>query len=122
MAHPEPVTRGQRADRAPLKRPHDASDIGCVTTIRTTCPQCGEVDMSPEAILLSIRERSGEGSYRFSCPHCLDTVEKPADRKVAALLLSAGVELAEDIAGGRQAELFDGEPASPALQQEEHSG
>ena len=39
--------------------------------------------MSPEAILLSIRDRSGEGSYRFSCPQCLDTVEKPADRKVA---------------------------------------
>ena len=49
--------------------------------------------MRPDAILLSIRERSGEGSYRFSCPTCLHTVEKPADRKVAALLLSAGVEV-----------------------------
>lgn len=64
--------------------------------------------MSPEAILLSLRDRSGEGSYRFSCPHCLDTIEKPADRKVAALLLSAGVELAEGRAGEPQAELFDG--------------
>jgi hypothetical protein len=62
--------------------------------------------MSPEAILLSIHDRSGEGSYRFSCPHCLDTVEKPADRKVAALLLSAGVELAEEMAEERQGELF----------------
>ena len=51
--------------------------------------------MTPEAILLSIRDQSGEGSYRFSCPRCRDTVEKPADRKVAALLLSAGVELDE---------------------------
>jgi hypothetical protein len=84
-----------------------------VTTIRTTCPHCGEVDMSPEAILLSIRDRSGEGSYRFSCPQCLDTVEKPADRKVAALLLSAGVELAEEAAETRQTELFDGERPSP---------
>jgi predicted RNA-binding Zn-ribbon protein involved in translation (DUF1610 family) len=66
-----------------------------MTTIRTTCPQCGEVDMTPEAILLSIRDRAGEGSYRFSCPTCLNTIEKPADRKVVALLLSAGVELAE---------------------------
>jgi hypothetical protein len=49
--------------------------------------------MSPQSILLSIRERSGEGSYRFSCPTCLHTIEKPADRKVAALLLSAGVEV-----------------------------
>jgi predicted RNA-binding Zn-ribbon protein involved in translation (DUF1610 family) len=72
------------------------SDIGSeMTTIRTTCPRCGEVDMSPEAILLSIRDRAGEGSYRFACPACSGTVEKPADRKVVALLLSAGVELDE---------------------------
>jgi predicted RNA-binding Zn-ribbon protein involved in translation (DUF1610 family) len=69
-----------------------------MTTIRTTCPRCGEVDMSPEAILLSIRDRAGEGSYRFSCPACREAVEKPADRKVVALLLSAGVELAEQMA------------------------
>jgi hypothetical protein len=54
--------------------------------------------MRPEAILLSIRDRLGEGSYRFSCPSCLGTVEKPADRKIVALLLSAGVELAEEAA------------------------
>jgi hypothetical protein len=64
-----------------------------VTTIRATCPQCGEVDITPEAILLSLRHPAGLGSYRFSCPGCYDTVEKPADRKVMALLLSAGVEL-----------------------------
>jgi hypothetical protein len=49
--------------------------------------------MGPEAILLSVRDRAGEGSYRFACPECLNTIEKPADRKVVALLLSAGVEL-----------------------------
>ena len=54
--------------------------------------------MSPEAVLLSVRDIAGEGSYRFSCPECRTTVEKPADRKVVALLLSAGVELDE----GRQ--------------------
>jgi hypothetical protein len=51
--------------------------------------------MSPEAILLSIRDRAGEGSYRFSCPECMNTIEKPADRKVVALLISAGVELSD---------------------------
>ncbi|HEX2090225.1 MAG TPA: hypothetical protein VHI54_09920 [Actinomycetota bacterium] len=66
-----------------------------MTTIRTNCPSCGEVDMSPEAVLLSVRDIAGEGSYRFSCPECRKTVEKPADRKVVALLLSAGVELDE---------------------------
>ena len=51
--------------------------------------------MTPEAVLLSVRDIAGEGSYRFSCPECRKTVEKPADRKVVALLLSAGVELDE---------------------------
>jgi hypothetical protein len=66
-----------------------------MTTIRTTCPRCGEVDISPEAILVSIWNGAGAGSYRFSCPGCRGTVQKPADRKVVALLLSAGVEMDE---------------------------
>ena len=77
----------------PLNFAGPASDTNDVTTIRATCPQCGEVDITPEAILLSLRHPTGLGSYRFSCPGCFDTVEKPADRKVMALLLSAGVEL-----------------------------
>src|SRR5439155_992901 len=74
-----------------------ADSRGEMTTIRTTCPRCGEVDMCPESILLSIRDRAGEGSYRFSCPTCMNTIEKPADRKVLALLLSAGVVLASSL-------------------------
>ena len=64
-----------------------------MTTIRTTCPRCGEVDMGPEAILLSVRENGREGSYRFTCPSCADGVEKRADRKIVALLVSAGVDI-----------------------------
>jgi hypothetical protein len=83
-----------------------------MTTIRTTCPRCGEVDMSPEAILLSIRDQmGGEGSYRFSCPECQNTIEKPADRKVVALLLSAGVEIDE------HERLFDEQDQAETLEQ-----
>ncbi|HXF35574.1 MAG TPA: hypothetical protein VNO17_00145 [Actinomycetota bacterium] len=64
-----------------------------MTTIRTTCPRCGEVDMGPEAILLSVRGNGREGTYRFTCPVCLDDVEKRADRKIVALLVSAGVDV-----------------------------
>jgi hypothetical protein len=76
--------------------------------------------MGPEAILLSIRDRAGEGSYRFACPTCTHTIEKPADRKVVALLLSAGVELdekarqAEQTAHDEMAEL-EPRPAGPPL-------
>lgn len=66
-----------------------------MTTIRSTCPRCGEVDMRPGHILLHT-PLNGRSVYRFTCPACLDPVEKPADRKVAALLLAAGVDLATE--------------------------
>jgi predicted RNA-binding Zn-ribbon protein involved in translation (DUF1610 family) len=90
---------------------------GNMTTIRTTCPHCGEVDMSPEAVLLSVRDLVGEGSYRFSCPECSNTVEKPADRKIVALLLSAGVELGEP-----QQETAPLQPVDASLYEEHPEG
>src|SRR5436190_14924901 len=85
----------------------DSSDE--MTTIRTTCPRCGEVDMGPEAILLSVRQNGREGSYRFTCPNCADDVEKRADRKIVALLVSAGVDIDQADESMRQPALFDEE-------------
>jgi hypothetical protein len=78
--------------------------------------------MGPEAILLSVRDDGREGSYRFTCPSCADDVEKRADRKIVALLVSAGVDIAN--AGNdplQAAMLFDDEgggrsvPSGPAF-------
>jgi predicted RNA-binding Zn-ribbon protein involved in translation (DUF1610 family) len=81
-----------------------------MTTIRTTCPRCGEVDMGPEAILLSVLQGGREGTYRFTCPTCFDAVEKRADRKIVALLVSAGVDVAgRDDLETRTASMFDQE-------------
>jgi predicted RNA-binding Zn-ribbon protein involved in translation (DUF1610 family) len=83
---------------------------GEMTTIRTTCPRCGEVDMGPDAISLSVRSNGREGSYRFTCPSCEDDVEKRADRKIVALLVSAGVDIEptdEQDGGPPHPELFD---------------
>lgn len=69
--------------------------------------------MGPEAISLSVRASGREGSYRFTCPRCDDPVEKRADRKIVALLVSAGVDL-EPRGGGEGADtLFDQEPIEP---------
>ena len=89
---------------------------GEMTTIRTTCPRCGEVDMGPESILLSVRSNGREGSYRFTCPECEDAVEKRADRKIVALLVSAGVDIDRDDAlAPVHPDLFDAidAPADP---------
>ena len=67
--------------------------------------------MGPEAISLSVRSSGREGSYRFTCPRCDDAVEKRADRKIVALLVSAGVDLEPRGGGSEMGEtLFDQEP------------
>ncbi|MGZ8606988.1 MAG: hypothetical protein ACXWXQ_08080 [Actinomycetota bacterium] len=80
-----------------------------MTTIRTTCPRCGEVDMGPESILLQVTRGGREGTYRFTCPTCMDAVEKRADRKIVALLVSAGVDVAGRATLTETEELFEPE-------------
>lgn len=85
-----------------------------MTTIRTTCPRCGEVDMGPDDILLSVLQGGREGTYRFTCPTCFDDVEKRADRKIVALLVSAGVDVAARDEARAQAELdLELQPSTP---------
>jgi predicted RNA-binding Zn-ribbon protein involved in translation (DUF1610 family) len=62
-----------------------------MTTIKATCPGCGEVDLTAEDILLRIGAGQLRNSYGFSCPDCGRFVEKPADDRVVRLLLSGGV-------------------------------
>jgi len=50
--------------------------------------------MGPAEILLSVTQGGHEGIYRFTCPACQDSVKKRADRKIVALLVSAGVDMA----------------------------
>ncbi|MDP9342887.1 MAG: hypothetical protein M3Q23_12510 [Actinomycetota bacterium] len=78
--------------------------------------------MGPESILLSVRRGGSEGTYRFVCPECLGSVEKRADRKIVALLVSAGVDVSDaahrlqselnlHFGGSRPADLDDEPPA-----------
>lgn len=67
-----------------------------MTRIRATCPSCGEVELRPDEIELTIvgidPEDVGDGSsYRFDCPDCAAEVSKPADVRIARLLTSGGV-------------------------------
>lgn len=121
MEKTHPCSRRNRSTvlrRFPIRR--------VMTTIRSRCPRCGEVDMSPDQILLHPL-RDGHSVYQFTCPACLDPVEKPADRKVAALLVSAGVDFAtedsllgealatEPLDGGPMHELIDNSPNGPRV-------
>jgi hypothetical protein len=62
-----------------------------MTTIKATCPDCGEVDLTAQDILLRIGAVQDSNTYGFSCPNCTCFIEKPADERVVRLLLSGGV-------------------------------
>ena len=62
-----------------------------MTTIKATCPRCGEVDLTAGDILLRIGATQAVNTYGFTCPHCAKFVEKAADDRIVRLLLSGGV-------------------------------
>lgn len=63
-----------------------------MTTIKATCPTCGEVALTPEDIELRVDDvDSDESFYGFNCPRCATDVRKPADERVVRLLVSGGV-------------------------------
>lgn len=91
-----------------------------MTRIRATCPHCGEVELLPFDITLHLVRRDeqdvAEGScYRFTCPDCEELVSKPADERIAQLLQTGGVEVADEVTAGSGGEHPESPPAGPAL-------
>ena len=62
-----------------------------MTTIKATCRECGEIDLTADKILLRIGSSTETNTYAFTCPVCGEFVEKPADERIVRLLLSGGV-------------------------------
>ncbi|MCW2680912.1 MAG: hypothetical protein JWM62_2313 [Frankiales bacterium] len=62
-----------------------------MTTIKASCPSCGEVELTPADVSLMVCSHAPLSYYAFSCPGCLDEVRKPADDHVVSLLVSGGV-------------------------------
>jgi len=78
-----------------------------VTTIRATCPTCGEVELTPDDIELRVCTYAPASYYRFDCPLCRVEIQKPADDRVVQLLISGGVsatvwELPDEVREGRE--------------------
>ena len=63
-----------------------------MTTIRTTCKRCGDVELTTADIGLELAATDSTGSYRFACPACGVVQRKPANHRVVSILLATGVE------------------------------
>jgi len=62
-----------------------------MTTIRTTCSRCGDVELTTSDVGLELAGEGGEGRYRFDCPLCGETERRPANHRVVSILLATGV-------------------------------
>jgi len=62
-----------------------------MTTIKASCPTCGEVELTPADVSLMVCSHAPLSYYAFGCPGCLDEVRKPADDHIVSLLVSGGV-------------------------------
>ena len=62
-----------------------------MTTIKASCPLCGEVELTPADVSLMVCTSAPLSYYAFTCSTCLDEVRKPADDHVVSLLVSGGV-------------------------------
>ena len=61
-----------------------------MTTIRTTCAACGNVELSVDEVRLE-RIADADVWYCFDCPLCGAPQRHPANERVATILLTVGV-------------------------------
>lgn len=62
-----------------------------MTTIKASCPSCGEVEMTSKDVSLMVCSHPPLSYYAFACPSCREEIRKPADDHVISLLMSGGV-------------------------------
>jgi hypothetical protein len=62
-----------------------------LTTIKTTCEQCGDIHLTPRDIHLLLQPGGREGVYVFTCPACGLNQNRSANSRVVSVLLATGV-------------------------------
>lgn len=65
-----------------------------MATIKATCPDCGDVELTTKDMRVLVCADDNGGSYTFVCPSCRLAVAKPAEQRVVDVLVSSGVRLA----------------------------
>lgn len=63
-------------------------------TIRATCTDCGDVELTTADVRVRVCVEDNQGSYHFRCPSCQMSVVKPAEPRIVDLLVASGVEMA----------------------------
>ena len=64
-----------------------------MATIRASCPECGDVELTTRQMTVRVCAEDNRGSYLFRCPTCAMTVTKSAEQRIIDLLVSSGVQV-----------------------------
>jgi predicted RNA-binding Zn-ribbon protein involved in translation (DUF1610 family) len=62
-----------------------------MATIRASCPDCGDVELTTDEMTVRVCLDDQRGAYAFRCPTCTMTVHKDAEPRIVDLLVSSGV-------------------------------
>ena len=81
-----------------------------MATIRATCADCGDVEMTSDDVIVRVCVDTGHGAYAFRCPECEMAVSKPAEPRVIELLIASGVRLDRWRLPAELAETREGDP------------
>lgn len=64
-----------------------------MATIRASCAECGDVQLTTDDVTVRICVSTDEGEYQFECPSCEALVVRHAEQRTIDLLVAAGVAL-----------------------------
>jgi hypothetical protein len=64
-----------------------------MATIRATCGDCGDVELTSAEVSVRVCTDDNSGSYTFRCPQCTMAVVKAAEPRIVELLVASGVRM-----------------------------
>lgn len=81
-----------------------------MATIRASCSDCGDVELTTADVSVRICDDDNSGTYAFRCPFCAMTVVKPAESRTIDLLIASGVSFETWTLPDELREVHSGEP------------
>ncbi len=83
-----------------------------MATIRASCSECGDVELTTADVHVRICDDNNVGTYAFRCPHCTMMVVKAAESRTIDLLVASGVSFTTWRLPAELNEVHVGEPIS----------
>jgi hypothetical protein len=81
-----------------------------MATIRASCPDCGDVELTTADVTVRVCDDDNSGTYAFRCPACRMMVVKPAETRTVDLLVASGVAFSTWRLPAELSEAHHGEP------------